>query len=554
MSYLKIPGRDGIIIDTAARNYLFYMKSDHLKQQLEQLPGMGMAPYNGGHLGSIRIHDDTLAMLRNINFNTDGMEPFYFDYKPPLIEGVHRPKDHQLISAAFMSSHKRCFNLSTPRTGKTGSAILAYDYLQRSGKSRGAILVISTVTSLIDTWESAVKSTLPDLRCNIIHGGTGTKDRLKKLRRGGDWLIINYDGVKMIASELKEYVKKGIITTIVVDELTHYGETETDLWGAANHVINGKDPVPYCCGMTGSPASQVLAPFGMIKLINPVKVPCRFKTTWQSMVTYKEAWMTEHWQYKERDDAKDIIFNAMQPAVRFEKDIIYPDIPKPVPEEVRVELTMEQAKEYEDMRTNMMLMLKNGEIVNAANKAIMIQKIFQIALGTIIIKDDLVQQLTYGPRLEKMIELIKNATAKTVIFSQYIGVNTRTVKDLRKVGFTVERVDGRVTGKKRAEIFKRFREQAHPQVLVCHPKTTAFCVELAAADTMIFNGPPMSGGFIYEQAIERLASLKQTAEKINFIQLTATNEESKFFKGLTEGVRKSKLVSNLFTDMTMRRK
>ena len=37
------------------------------------------------------------------------------------VEGKYQPMDHQWQSAVFMAEHRRCFNLSTMRTGKTGS-------------------------------------------------------------------------------------------------------------------------------------------------------------------------------------------------------------------------------------------------------------------------------------------------------------------------------------------------------------------------------------------------------------------------------------------------
>lgn len=43
------------------------------------------------------------------------------------VEGKYEPMKHQWISGVFMAEHKRCFNLSTMRTGKTGSTLLAYE-------------------------------------------------------------------------------------------------------------------------------------------------------------------------------------------------------------------------------------------------------------------------------------------------------------------------------------------------------------------------------------------------------------------------------------------
>ena len=85
--------------------------------------------------------------------------------------------------------------------------------------------------------------------------------------------------------------------------------------------------------------------------------------------------------------------------------------------------------------------------------------------------------------------------------------------------------------------------------MICHPRTTAFGVELAAADTMIFNGPPISGSFIYGQAVERLSSIKQQAASIQIIQVTATSEERQFFKGLDSCLKEGEIIANMFKEL-----
>lgn len=559
MPLLKVPNRPGVLIDTDRRTYILNVQTPMFRERIETMPNVHLEPYKAGALAVLPIQDDVLIGLEQRGIRISGMEPFHFDYTPPLINGNRQPWDHQLEGAAFMSLHKRCYNLSTPRTGKTGAAIMAADYLQKSGRVRGAVLVISTVTSLSATWKKALKTTLPQARINIVHGGTGKKDRIKQLHQGGDWLVINYDGVKMIPDELKALVKQGIISIIIVDEVTHYGDPASDLWKAGNYVINGADaPVEYCWGLTGTAVagdniSSISVPYGIMKVVNPTNMPCRHKTTWLEMVTYKEPWMTESWQCKVRPDYKDIIFRAMQPAIRYEKELLFPDIPKPEPEDIRVEMTAIQQSHYDDMREEMLVMLESGETISAANKAVKMRKLFQIAAGILIKHDGKIEQLNYTPRLNKLLEIIRTAKNKVVIFSEYIGVNDRLVADLKKAGVTVARIDGRVSEKKRADIIQKFQEEDDPFVLVCHPRTTAYCIELARADTMVFNGPPTVGNFIYQQAIERLASVVQEAEKINFIQLTASPEESKFFKGLNQGVKASAMVNRLFTEKTLRR-
>ena len=74
----------------------------------------------------------------------------------------------------------------------------------------------------------------------------------------------------------------------------------------------------------------------------------------------------------------------------------------------------------------------------------------------------------------------------------------------------------------------------------------SYGVELSRSDTMIFDGPPMLGGFVYAQALERLSSAKQTADKISIIRVMASPEEKRGFRLLDEGKNFSDTVAALF--------
>lgn len=542
----------GVIVDPDHNNYILNITSPSVLQKIQQtLPDIQTQAYNGGTLVRLPVHDDTLQLLRNIGLPTSGMEPLRWQYKTPLIEGSYSVMAHQLTSAAYMASHKRCYNTSTMRTGKTASTIMCTDYLQSVKGVTGAVLIIATVSNLTGVWKHTIETTLPHKRVVVVHGGTGKKDRLVKLRTPADYYIINYDGVKMVQDELLAMVNRGNLNIVVVDELTHYGNPKSGRFLALDAVINGKNPVPYVYGLTGSPGDDPIPIFGFAKLINPTRLPCKRITTWREMTQWRYG--REAWMWRNTADCPDILYRTMQPNIRFDKKDIM-DLP-PIVRQIRdCELTGDQKIAYRKMRDDMIALFDSGEVIEAVHKAALSQKLFQIALGTAIAPDKSIIELDNKPRVDVILEVIREASQKTVIFCPYTGAIDNLARQLRAHKLTVEVVDGRVTGNKRAEIFDSFQNKPDPQVLICHPQTTAFGVELAAADTMIFNGPPLSGGFIYEQALERLSSLKQKAKQIMIVQIAATPEERNFFAGLDRGVASSALINNMFADLTRPKK
>ena len=79
-------------------------------------------------------------------------------------------------------------------------------------------------------------------------------------------------------------------------------------------------------------------------------------------------------------------------------------------------------------------------------------------------------------------------------------------------------------------------KERDPHVLICHPGTTAFGVELAAADKLVFFGPPMSGNFTYQQACERLSSAEQRSATTYVYHLSSSPAEHALFGNVLHGV------------------
>lgn len=548
---LTVPG-SGVIIDPVHNNYIINVTDQQvLGKLLSIIPNLFTRSYNGGTLVVLPVHDDTLRILWNTGFSIHGLGPLHWQYKQPLIEGQFKAMAHQVSSAAFMASHHRCYNLSTMRTGKSGATVMCTDYLQTVKGIPGAVLIVATVSNLTGVWKHTIETTLPDKTVVVVHGGTGKADRLRRLRKMAHYYIINYDGVKMVQDELVHMVETGRISIVVVDELTHYGNVTSKRFKAMDAVINGKHRVPYAYGLTGSPGENPIPVYGFAKLINPDRLPCRRLTTWQGLTQFRYG--SEAWQWKNKSTCAETIHNTLQPAIRFDKKDIM-DLPPIVKQMRDCELTADQRSMYKAMREEMIALTKTGELVEAVHKASMFQKLFQISLGSVIGADKQHILLDNSPRINTILEVIKEALGKVVIFCPYTGVIDILAKQLESKGYSVGVVDGRVTGKRRDVIFSDFQSKADPYILVCHPQTTAFGVELAAADTMIFNGPPLSGGFIYEQALERLSSLKQKAKQISIVQIVATAEERKFFQGLDNGVKASELINDLFAEATRPKK
>jgi hypothetical protein len=370
----------------------------------------------------------------------------------------------------------------------------------------------------------------------------GSRDERLRALRDGDphYLLINYEGLAILEPELRAMVASGEIANVVIDEFTAYGNAQSARWKAADRVINGPAgerrgdrgwmPAPTAArrvwALSGTPSADVVGAFGYARLVNPRQLLYRSLTSWRHATTDK--WGPEPWQYRPRPEAQDIVHRTLQPCVRHVKEEVLPFLPAVRVETVRVGLSAEQLEAHGRLRAAGRALLAGGGEIKANNKAILMQKLFQVSLGHVRAQDGRVARLDAGPRLEVLGRLVESTPRKTVIFGAYVNVNAALADWLRARGHSAERVDSSVTGARRDAIFGDFQKERDPRALVVHPRTTAYGTELAVADKIIFNGPMLSGLHVYLQAIERLSSAKQTAAEVRIYCVFGTREEEAF--------------------------
>ncbi|MDY6246007.1 MAG: hypothetical protein SPL83_02045, partial [Succinivibrio sp.] len=113
--------------------------------------GSGMAHITGKDLRLLLSKLTTIQPLgnkpetkpQNTPQANEDKELSYFKHhiQDVKIEGRYKPLDHQYVAAFFKATHNRSFDLSTMRTGKTGSTMLALEYLFRKGLIHRVMIV-----------------------------------------------------------------------------------------------------------------------------------------------------------------------------------------------------------------------------------------------------------------------------------------------------------------------------------------------------------------------------------------------------------------------------
>jgi superfamily II DNA or RNA helicase len=238
--------------------------------------------------------------------------------------------------------------------------------------------------------------------------------------------------------------------------------------------------------MTGTPAAQSpLDAYGLAKLVNPLAVP-RFFGSFRDMVMYK----ITQFKWMPKESATDTVYRALQPAIRFTKEECL-DLPEMTYVKRQVELTRQQKKYYETLKSRM-VMQAAGEEITAANAAVNMNKLLQISAGAIYTDSGDALEFDIKHRYQVLKEVIDETSQKVLIFVPFRHTIDILISKLRKDGVTAEIIRGDVPASKRTEIFKTFQTQLDPKVLVIQPQSAAHGVTLTAADTVVWWGPTSS--------------------------------------------------------------
>ena len=469
-----------------------------------------------GPLVAIPHRPDETRVLRNLGFDVPDPMPMHYEWLK--VNGRHDPFEAQRATANFLAMHSRAYCLNGMGTGKTNSALWAYDYLRRT-KQVKKMLVVCPLSTMERTWADSVFNTFAHLDAVVLYG---SRDRRKKLlRQDAHIYIINIDGLNTIKEDL---AARDDIDLIVVDELALARNASTERWKLLNTVCNRQAP-RRVWGMTGSPTpNSPTDAWAQCKLITPdsPEVPKYFGK-------FRDAVMRQATQFKwvPREDANEMVFKMMQPAIRFAlEDCV--DLPEQTYITREVQMTPEQDKAYKDMLSRLATEYDGGQIL-AVNEAVKTNKLIQIACGVAYGVDGAHVVLPARPRMDVLKEVIDEAGGKVIVFVPLTAALNAVADELRN-SWSVEVVNGETSKTERDRIFGEFQNHPDPRVLVANAQTMSHGLTLTAANTIVWYAPIHSNE-IYEQACARVRRPGQKRSTV-IVHIASSAVERQVYKRL----------------------
>ena len=390
--------------------------------------------------------------------------------------GKYTPFDHQKETSNFLTLHKKAFCFNEQGTGKTASVIWAADYLMNMGQVN-RVLVICPLSIMKSAWQQDLFKFAMHRSCSVAHG-TSTQ-RKKILDAGAEFVIINYDGVAVVMDE----IMKGGFDMVVIDEANAYKNAQTNRWKTLKAIV---EDVPWLWMLTGTPAAQSpVDAFGLAKLINPDGVP-KYFGQFRDKVMYKVTQFT----WRPKSDSDKTVHEALQPAIRFEKDQCL-DLPPVTYVERNAPLTKQQETYYKLLK-DQMVMEADGEQVTSVNAATNLNKLLQISGGAVYSDEKEVIEFDVKNRLKVVKEVIEESSHKVLVFVPFTHTIELLKDFLTKANISCEIISGKVSVNKRTQIIKDFQEKTDPHVLIIQPQAASHGLTLTAANTVIWYAPVTS--------------------------------------------------------------
>ena len=362
-------------------------------------PEAKYAVANGVSYCAVPFTYDYTRLLRNMGHTPP--DTINHQYNWP---GTFAPYEHQRETAAFLTRYHRAYVHSDMGTGKTLATLWAADYLMSIGVVKSAV-IIAPLSTLERVWGDEIFKNLWHRTFQVLYGTSHKRKIL--LSKKADFYIINPDGVNILTGEL---AKRKDINLYIIDEVAAYRNRTTEKWKKLSKLLT---PEKMAWGLTGTPTPNEPADaYGQAKLITPDTCPYTYRE-------FKLKTMTQITQYKwvRRPQAEEFVRQILSPAIRYALDDCV-DLPPTIIHDRQVPLSDAQLASIRQLEYKALSEV-DGRTITAANAAVLINKIVQVACGIVYTIDGSIAKFDDSARLSALAECIEAAKAKVIVFVPY---------------------------------------------------------------------------------------------------------------------------------------
>ena len=413
----------------------------------------------------------------------------------------YEPHNYQSYAIDYIVTHPIAAVFLDMGLGKTSITLTALLDLLFDSFVAHRVLVIAPLRVARDTWPSELEKWdhLSLLTCSVVVGTEA--ERKAALKRHTDIYIINRENVQWLIED------SGIpfdFDTVVVDELSSFKSYQAKRFRALMQV---RPRVRRIVGLTGTPSAN-----GLMDLWAEYRLLDMGQRLGRFIGQYRTSYFAPDkrngqiiYSYKPLPGAEKAIYGKIADITISMKSTDHLQMPELISSECEVHLSNDEQGHYDNLKNDLVLQLKDGEIT-AANAAALSNKLSQMANGAVYDDAGGVKHI-HDQKLDALEDLIEAANGKPVLVAYWFK------HDLARISERLLRLHVSFSQLDTPESIRRWNAGKLPVALV-HPASAGHGLNLqSGGSTIIWFGLTWSLE-LYQQTNARLWRQGQRANTV----------------------------------------
>lgn len=411
------------------------------------------------------------------------------------------PHNYQTYATGFIEDHPISAILLSMGLGKTIITLTAIFNLMFDYFDVGKVLVIGPLRVCTNVWKQEAEkwAHLQGLRISVAVGTE--QERLAALQAKADVYILNRENIQWLIEESQLPFDYDMV---VIDELSSFKNHQTKRFRSLMKV---RPKVRRVVGLTGTPTSNGLMDlWAEYRLLDLGKRLGRFIGQYRTdfFVPDKRNGQVI-FNYKPLPDAEKRIYEKIADITISMKASDHLKMPELISREYEVCLSDDERQRYDDLKSNLVLQIPDGEIT-AANAASLSGKLCQMANGAIY-TDDGDTITVHDRKLDALEDLIEAANGKPVLVAYWFRHDlARICERLNNLHIPFSQIGS-------TESIRRWNAGELPVALV-HPASAGHGLNLQSGGSAIIWFGLTWSLELYQQTNARLWRQGQTSETV----------------------------------------
>lgn len=290
--------------------------------------------------------------------------------------------------------------------GKTATTLTALRDLIRCGEILAPI-VIAPKTVAEETWPAEVALWAPDLKIVLIDGSP--KERMRKVMTPADLHVIGIDNVPWL---VETFQARWPFDTCIIDESQKFKDASSKRFKSMKKVAKYFDRVVI---LSATPATESL-----MGLWSQLFLLDHGQRLGRSFTAFKQAYFESDymgWRWSPRQGAEQSIRDRISDICISMRAEDYLELPPRIDNQISVHLDSASRRAYEALERDY-LMQHRGEVVTAANAAVLAGKLLQLTSGQVYDEDRNIVEVHEGKinALEELVDAM-NGNPLLVFYS-----------------------------------------------------------------------------------------------------------------------------------------